>query len=136
MFGEVAQPGSNGIQAAPPDLVTLDLRHAGIDRLQVIKALRRWAEGCATMVLSGAGNRARELPVPALELGAFDFLEKPGGAGAAENGAALREQLAPRVAALVHQKEVRARLRGDSAVAIASPPAKGVHAAALVPEPL
>ncbi len=79
------------MRAAAPDLVTLDVEMPGKNGLDVLMGMRRDGIKSATVMVSSAGDRARELTLRALELGALDFVAKPqsGGRGR-ESGAVAR----------------------------------------------
>ena len=103
------------IRAHPADLVTLDIEMPDMNGLEVLQAMR--ADGIKTpvIVVSAASQRARELTIRALELGALDFLQKPECSSGEESMAALRESLGPLLTAAAHRKDVRSILRGRPA---------------------
>lgn len=108
------QAALDRIRAAEPDLVTLDVEMPGMNGVEVLRAMRREGLKTSVVVVSGADERARDLTVQALDLGALDMIQKPQEATPEENLAALRERLAPLVAAAAHRAEVHAIFRGGS----------------------
>jgi two-component system response regulator AtoC len=64
-----------GVEEAPPDLVTLDVVLPGIDGLETLQRLKEKLPEVPVIMLSGHGH-ARTI-VEAMRLGASDFLRKP-----------------------------------------------------------
>ena len=94
------------LRTTPVDLLTLDIEMPEMNGLEVLEAMRREGIKTTVIVLSAAGDRARDLTLRALELGALDFIPKPDGSSA-DGPALLRQRLAPLVKAAAHGKEVR-----------------------------
>lgn len=113
------------LRADPPDAMTLDVEMPGMNGLEVLQAMRREGIKTPVILLSSADDRARDLTLHALELGALDFVPKPQAAGAEEGVDALRERLSPLLAAVAHRKEVRTILHAPAA----KPPAESVQPA-------
>jgi two-component system chemotaxis response regulator CheB len=67
------------------------------------------------MVISAVTLRGGRLTMQALEKGAFDFLTKPQGKDAAESKAMIVRELAPRLRALAHRRQIRDILRPGAA---------------------
>jgi two-component system chemotaxis response regulator CheB len=117
-----------------PDLLTLDMEMPEMDGLSVLDALKKAGSTTSVMVISAVTLRGGRLTMQALERGAFDFLTKPQGKDAAESKAMMVRELAPRLRALAHRRQIRDILRpggpaapapGSAAVATsvsASPP--------------
>jgi len=63
------------IQAAPPDVVLLDIWLPGRDGIETLQALKEMHADVEVIVMSGHGNI--ETAVKATKLGAFDYIEKP-----------------------------------------------------------
>lgn len=101
------------MQGDAPDLVTLDIEMPDMNGLEVLQEMRQRGMRTPVVVVSSVSERARDLTIRALELGALDFVQKPEGANGEESLAALRERLAPLVSAACHRKEVQSILRGE-----------------------
>ncbi len=95
-----------------PDLVTLDIEMPELDGLAVLEALRKTDSRSAIIVISALTQRGGRLTMQALEKGAFDFITKPQGDSVAESRAVLIRELAPRVRALAHRRQIQDLLRG------------------------
>jgi two-component system nitrogen regulation response regulator NtrX len=74
-FAENGQEALRQLAAAPPDLVLLDVKMAGMDGLEVLQRLREKRIDLPVIMISGHGTI--ETAVEATKLGAFDFLPKP-----------------------------------------------------------
>ena len=94
-----------------PDLLTLDMEMPEMDGLAVLDALKQAGSATSVMVISAVTLRGGRLTMQALEKGAFDFLTKPQGKDAAESKAMMVRELAPRLRALAHRRQIRDILR-------------------------
>jgi two-component system chemotaxis response regulator CheB len=83
----------------------------GMDGLAVLDALRQAGEDTIVIVVSAFTLRGGQLTMKAMEKGALDFITKPEGASAAESRAAILKELAPRIRALAHRREIRRILK-------------------------
>ena len=65
------------IEAAPPDLIILDiwLQGSRMDGIEILKSVKRDNPGIPIVIISGHGNI--EVAVAAVKQGAYDFIEKP-----------------------------------------------------------
>jgi two-component system chemotaxis response regulator CheB len=99
------------VQELKPDLLTLDMEMPGMDGLAVLDALRQAGEDTIVIVVSAFTLRGGQLTMKAMEKGALDFITKPEGASAAESRAAILKELAPRIRALAHRREIRRILK-------------------------
>jgi two-component system, chemotaxis family, protein-glutamate methylesterase/glutaminase len=112
-----------------PDLLTLDMEMPEMDGLAVLDALKQAGSTTSVMVISAITQRGGRLTMQALEKGAFDFLTKPQGKDATESKAMMVRELAPRLRALAHRRQIRNILRpgakgtGSPASPTTSPPA-------------
>lgn len=108
-----------------PDLVTLDIEMPEMDGLAVLEALRQMGSTSSVIVISALTLRGGRLTMQALEKGAFDFITKPQSKSSEESRATLVRELAPRLRALSHRRQIRNILQPTSprAVAPAAPPA-------------
>ena len=103
-----------------PDLLTLDIEMPEMDGLAVLDALKQSGDTTSVMVISAVTLRGGRLTMQALEKGAFDFITKPQGKNAAESKAMIVGELAPRLRALAHRRQIRGILRPGS---LGTPPA-------------
>jgi two-component system, NtrC family, nitrogen regulation response regulator NtrX len=74
-FAENGQEALRQLAVAPPDLVLLDVKMAGMDGLEVLQRLREKRMDLPVIMISGHGTI--ETAVESTKLGAFDFLPKP-----------------------------------------------------------
>ncbi len=75
---ETASSGTDGLKAYAkfhPHLVFLDVKMAGMDGLETLRALRELDSRAVIVMISGHGTI--ETAVESTQLGAYDFLEKP-----------------------------------------------------------
>jgi two-component system chemotaxis response regulator CheB len=121
-----------------PDLLTLDMEMPEMDGLAVLDALKQAGSTTSVMVISAVTLRGGRLTMQALEKGAFDFLTKPQGKDAAESKAMMVRELAPRLRALAHRRQIRDILRsgGQASQAPASPAVAGSVAVSRPARPL
>lgn len=63
------------LEAAPADVVLLDVNMPDLSGLETLKIIRKNFPGTEVILLTGEGDMARHMR--ALEAGAFDFLHKP-----------------------------------------------------------
>jgi two-component system chemotaxis response regulator CheB len=97
-----------------PDLLTLDMEMPEMDGLAVLDALKQAGSTTSVMVISAITIRGGRLTMQALEKGAFDFLTKPQTKSADESKAAIARELAPRLRALAHRRQIHNILRPGS----------------------
>jgi two-component system, chemotaxis family, protein-glutamate methylesterase/glutaminase len=115
------------MRTTPLDLVTLDVEMPDMNGLDVLQAMKREGIKTTAIMVSAASDRARDLTLRALSLGALDFIQKPERGGSEENAAALREFLAPILTAAAHQKEVQFILRDGVSKVDSKPPETGLR---------
>ena len=118
-----------------PDLLTLDMEMPEMDGLAVLDGLKQAGSQTSVMVISAVTLRGGRLTMQALEKGAFDFLTKPQGKDAAESKAMMVRELAPRLRALSHRRQIRDILRPGGAVVSAQASARAVVAAPAIGRP-
>ena len=114
-----------------PDLLTLDMEMPEMDGLAVLDALKQAGSQTSVMVISAVTLRGGRLTMQALEKGAFDFLTKPQGKDAAESKAMMVRELAPRLRALSHRRQIRDILRPGGAVVSTQASPRAVAAPAI-----
>jgi two-component system chemotaxis response regulator CheB len=102
------------VKELQPDLLTLDIEMPEMDGLAVLDALKLVGSTTSVMVISAVTLRGGRLTMQALEKGAFDFITKPQGKNAAESKAMIVGELAPRLRALAHRRQIRSILRPGS----------------------
>jgi len=88
-----ASDGREGIAAVRdlrPDVVTLDVEMPELDGLAALAAIMRESPRPVVMLSGADADRGVDLTIRALELGAVDFVRKPGGG---VDAASLRERL-------------------------------------------
>ncbi len=101
---EVVGTAANGrlalekIPELRPDIVTLDMEMPEMDGLETLHHLHALYPEIQTIVVSHYTEEGAELTIRALQLGAVDFVTKPGkNCSLAENLQFLREQLLPKI---------------------------------------
>jgi two-component system chemotaxis response regulator CheB len=78
----VAGEAGDGLEAVrmcaalAPDIVTLDIQMPGMDGLSALKEIKRRWPSLPVLVLASAGSNGPETALEALELGAFEFVDK------------------------------------------------------------
>ncbi len=75
----VAASGAEAVAKIPdadPDVVILDIAMAGMDGLQVLRALLRWKPDLKVVMLSAHTRDGAEATIEALAAGAVDFIDK------------------------------------------------------------
>jgi two-component system chemotaxis response regulator CheB len=62
--------------ALAPDVVTLDIQMPGMDGLAALREIKKRWPSLPVLVLASAGSNGPEIALEALELGAFEFVDK------------------------------------------------------------
>jgi two-component system chemotaxis response regulator CheB len=93
-----------------PDLLTLDIEMPEMDGLEVLAWMGQNVPHVGAIVLSAFTKKGGELTVKALNLGAFDFIEKTEAESKAAGKTALKAALAPKLRAFARRREVRSIL--------------------------
>jgi two-component system chemotaxis response regulator CheB len=105
-----------------PDLVTLDVEMPVLDGLATLRELRKTHPRLPVIMFSTLTERGASATLEALTCGASDYVTKPANVGSVPEAiAAVREQLVPKIKALVP-------LRGGPAAAPLRPTARPVPA--------
>ncbi|MFL6157948.1 MAG: chemotaxis response regulator protein-glutamate methylesterase [Marmoricola sp.] len=110
---EVAGTATNGreaieaVDAIRPDAVTLDIEMPVLDGLGALDAIRRRHPQLPIIMFSTLTEKGATKTLEALSLGASDFVTKPSNTTSmAESMASVREQLIPKVKALVGARRI------------------------------
>lgn len=94
-----------------PDLLILDIEMPEMDGLEVLEHIKNGLSHTAAVVFSTYTTEGARITLRALELGAFDFIPKPGFGRLEENRDLFKTQIGPMIEALVRLKA------GKSAIA-------------------
>ncbi|MBU0673392.1 MAG: chemotaxis-specific protein-glutamate methyltransferase CheB [Proteobacteria bacterium] len=103
-----------------PDLLILDIDMPMMNGLEVLKALPLHPHAIGAIVLSGLAQESSEITVKALELGAFDFIQKPQTSSLSHSMTALSESLAPLIEAYRAKMPIQGRLSAQERVPLKS----------------
>ncbi len=114
---EVAGTANNGkialskINSLQPDFITLDIEMPEVNGIEVLEKIKDMQNPPAVIMVSTLTQDGSEMTVKALELGAFDFISKPGEGTMAENLAQVKQSLLPIIDTLKRQKRTRSRIK-------------------------
>ena len=98
------------IERLHPDVVILDVAMPVMDGLTALAEIRQRWPGLPVIMFSTLTSRGAEVTLDALALGASDYVLKPSSTDADSAMAEIRDQLLPRIAALLPQaREARER---------------------------
>lgn len=115
---EVVGTAGNGkiatyrIGSLNPDILTLDIEMPEMNGLEVLEWIRENTPDVGAIVLSSFTRKGGEMTVKALNLGAFDFIQKIGADTMEENKKALKDAIGPMLKAYARRKEVQQILKG------------------------
>ncbi|MEE4359534.1 MAG: chemotaxis response regulator protein-glutamate methylesterase [Desulfococcaceae bacterium] len=107
---------TNRIRSLQPDILTLDIEMPEMNGLEVLEWMRENAPDVGAIVFSSFTHKGGDMTVKALNLGAFDFIQKIAADTMKENKAALKNAIVPMLKAFARRKEVRQLLKGKSAL--------------------
>lgn len=114
---EVVGTANNGkialskIASLQPDLITLDIEMPVLSGIEVLQALKDMPSPPVVIMLSTQTQQGSEMTIKALELGAFDFVAKPGEGRMAENMQKVKTAILPILDALRRHKSARLKIR-------------------------
>ncbi len=114
---EVVGTASNGkiamsrIESLKPDLITLDVEMPVMDGVQTLEEIQKKKIKVGVIMVSTLTKRGSDITMKALELGAFDFITKPGKDSHEENIKVLEAALLPRVKHFLKRLETKQALR-------------------------
>ncbi len=63
------------IQADPPEIMILDLKLPRMDGMEVLKSVKQVRPGIEVIILTGHGSEQDR--IKCMDLGAFDYMQKP-----------------------------------------------------------
>lgn len=115
---EVVGSVSNGeialsrIQTLKPDLLTLDVEMPVMDGLQTLEELQKRQLDVTCIMISSKTQRGSEATIQALELGAFDFIEKPDEETTEGNIRVLKQSLTIALKTFLQRQRIRRNLYG------------------------
>ncbi|HWJ81087.1 MAG TPA: chemotaxis response regulator protein-glutamate methylesterase [Nocardioides sp.] len=106
----VAKDGVEAVEqvdALEPDVVTLDIEMPRLDGLGALSRIREGHPRLPVIMFSTLTERGAAATLEALSRGASDYVTKPSNTGQIADGiAAIREQLVPRIRALVGMRKL------------------------------
>jgi two-component system chemotaxis response regulator CheB len=120
---EVVGTANNGkiamskITSLKPDILTLDIEMPEMNGLEVLERMKTEFPDVGAIVLSTLTREGGDMTIKALELGAFDFIPKPGAGTMAENKQAISNSLAPMLKAFARHRDIKRILKGKSSSA-------------------
>lgn len=116
VVGSVAngQIALSRIQTLKPDLLTLDVEMPVMDGLQTLEALQNQKLDVGCIMVSSKTQRGSEATIRALELGAFDFIEKPDEETTEGNVRKLKQSLTTVLKTFTQRQHIRKQLYGKS----------------------
>jgi len=102
------------ISSLNPDLLTLDIEMPEMNGLEVLEWVGENAPDVGAIVLSSFTQEGGAMTVKALNLGAFDFIQKTDAGTMAESKKALKDAIRPMLQSYSRRKEVREILKGKA----------------------
>lgn len=115
---EVVGSVSNGkialsrIKSLKPDLLTLDVEMPVMDGIQTLEELQKQELDVSCIMVSSITQHGSEATIQALELGAFDFIEKPDEETTAGNIKKLKTSLTQVIKTYSQRQRIRKNLYG------------------------
>ena len=114
---EVIGTANNGkialskIASLKPDLITLDIEMPEVNGIEVLEKLAKLPDAPVTIMLSTLTQQGSEMTIKALELGAFDFVPKPGEGKMAENMKKVKDAILPIIEGYKRRKSTQLKIR-------------------------
>lgn len=110
---EVIGTAANGkialqrVEQHRPDLLLLDIEMPELDGLEVLRRLKTSGQDVGAIMLSAVSDAGAKATMKALELGAFDFIQKPSGSSMEENMQRLQAELRSKLEAFGRAQGIR-----------------------------
>ncbi len=119
------------IPAATPDVVILDIEMPDLDGLQTLREIRKISRDLPVIMFSTLTEHGAAVTLEALDLGANDFVAKPGSANnTAGQGGRICQELADKARALARERRPAASIGGASGRFAMRPAAQPIPMAA------
>ncbi|MDY6862884.1 MAG: chemotaxis response regulator protein-glutamate methylesterase [Thermodesulfobacteriota bacterium] len=99
------------ISVLKPDLLILDIEMPEMNGLDVLRHLKKDYPDVGAIMLSTLTREGSEITIKALELGAFDFIQKPQSGTLEENKKIILESLKPRLKAWKRRIDIKRMLK-------------------------
>jgi two-component system chemotaxis response regulator CheB len=103
------------IDSLKPDMITLDVEMPGMNGIEVLEELNKKNLDIGILMVSTLTGKGSQITIRALELGAFDFIEKPSAEGSSmkENMEKVKQNLVPIIQAFLKRREFKSRFRAQ-----------------------
>lgn len=101
------------VDSLKPDMITLDVEMPGMNGLEVLEELNKKNLDIGVLMVSTLTGKGGHITIKALELGAFDFIEKPSSDGSSmkENMEKVKTSLVPIIQAFLKRRELKSRFK-------------------------
>lgn len=115
---EIVGTANNGkiamsrIASLKPDLITLDIEMPEMNGLEVLARIQKESPDIGAIMLSTLTSQGSDMTIKALELGAFDFIQKPETGTMAENVEKVKSALEPMISAFKRRRQIKSILKG------------------------
>jgi two-component system chemotaxis response regulator CheB len=106
----------------PIQLVLLDIHMPDMDGVETLRRIKAEFPDTFVVMVSGISSRGAETTIQALQLGALDFIRKPGGATPEENFRQLIDDLKPVVRLVALRAQIHSGTAPKPAFKPAAPP--------------
>lgn len=116
----------SALRRNPVDVVVLDIEMPNMDGLEALPKILEQAPGTQIVMASTLTMRNAEISLKAMQLGAADYVTKPGSSGELRSAEAFKHELVSKVRAL--GKVARRRMGADRTAAPAPAPRKAFRA--------
>jgi two-component system chemotaxis response regulator CheB len=103
------------IDSLKPDMITRDVERPGMNGIEVLEELNKKNLDIGILMVSTLTGKGSQITIRALELGAFDFIEKPSAEGSSmkENMEKVKQNLVPIIQAFLKRREFKSRFRAQ-----------------------